>query len=357
MARLQGEGEPLGNRFAESLVQQELRARLCGEVPPRELDARAQAIFNKANCMQLYAKSARELLDEVPWLRRENTRGKEIYIRPEGHPGLILVDDIPAQTVDQLRRAGLAPAAVLETSKDNHQAWVRVDERELGPAVSTAVARELATRFEADQHSAKQRQFGRLAGFTNQKPARAIAEGPYAGLPPFVLLREASGQTAPAGPELVRVAQGRVRAQEQERAELLAREQALIREGKGYLGNVAGKEPAVDVLLMGRDHYQRISSSPRFHGDLSKLDWQVVCELTRDGYTAEHIAAALTALSPRLEERHNPADYVPRTVERAMEAVRLDAVARTLPAKEAAVKDSEPLTQEADPVGARESRV
>ena len=47
--------------------------------------------------MQLFSKSKQQILDDVPWLRRQNARGMEVYIRPEGHQGLILVDDITAK--------------------------------------------------------------------------------------------------------------------------------------------------------------------------------------------------------------------------------------------------------------------
>ena len=48
----------------------------------------------------------------------------------------------------------------------------------------------------------------------------------------------------------------------------------------------------------------------------------------------EQVILAITQLSPRLEERHNPADYVPRTVDRARESVQRDAL-RNLSAQRA----------------------
>ena len=227
-----------------------------------------------------------------------------------------------------MRRNGCTPAAVLETSKDNCQAWVRVSGKPLTAEVSTEVAKDLATRFDADQHSAKQRQFGRLAGFTNQKPSRTIAEGPYAGLQPFVLLREASGRPAPAGPELVRAAEQRVQSQERERAELAREEARQQAAGGGQAGQ--RREPARDVQVRGSEHYQRLSSNPTFSADLSRLDFAVAKDLTKDGYGREQVIQAIAQLSPRLEERHDPADYVPRTVDRARESVQRDALRASL---------------------------
>ena len=328
VARLQGSEKPLRNDFAETLVRQQQRDGRVDGLPPPELEGLAQGISNKSNCMQLFSKSKQQILDDVPWLRRQNARGMEVYIRPEGHQGLILVDDIPPSTVADMRRNGCTPAAVLETSKDNCQAWVRVSGKPLTAEVSTEVAKDLATRFDADQHSAKQRQFGRLAGFTNQKPSRTIAEGPYAGLQPFVLLREASGRPAPAGPELVRAAEQRVQSQERERAELAREEARQQAAGGGQTGQ--RREPTRDVQVRGSEHYQRLSSNPTFSADLSRLDFAVAKDLTKDGYGREQVIQAIAQLSPRLEERHDPADYVPRTVDRARESVQRDALRASL---------------------------
>src|SRR5947209_8087652 len=76
--------------------------------------------------MLLRTWSAAEVQEAVGWLRRMNARGNDIYIRPAGSVGLILVDDLTAGAVERLRDDGLAPAAVVETSPENFQAWVRV---------------------------------------------------------------------------------------------------------------------------------------------------------------------------------------------------------------------------------------
>jgi hypothetical protein len=52
-------------------------------------------------------------------------------------------------------------------------------------------SKELATRFGGDLSSADWRHFGRLAGFTNQKPERLLP----IGLAPIVRLRQSEGGT------------------------------------------------------------------------------------------------------------------------------------------------------------------
>jgi hypothetical protein len=65
---------------------------------------------------------------------------------------------------------GLEPAAVVLTSTDNDQAWVRVSASPIAEDLGTAAARELARRYGGDLAAAKWRQYGRLVGCTNRKP-------------------------------------------------------------------------------------------------------------------------------------------------------------------------------------------
>jgi hypothetical protein len=91
------------------------------------------------------------------------------------------------------------PAIVIETSPNNHQAWLNHGRIIFDHSVSTQAAKELAHRFCGDPSGADWRHFGRLAGFTNQKPERCLASG----LPPFVRLRECSGQVYSAAADFL----------------------------------------------------------------------------------------------------------------------------------------------------------
>jgi hypothetical protein len=75
-----------------------------------------------------------------------------------------------------MKAEGFAPAAVVETSPGNLQAWLKHGET-LHEAASTRAAQLLAERFGGDPGSADWRHFGRLAGFTNPKPNRRLASG------------------------------------------------------------------------------------------------------------------------------------------------------------------------------------
>jgi hypothetical protein len=78
-----------------------------------------------------------------------------------------------------MRANGHDPCVVLRTSPGHLQAWVRVSLTPLQPTVATAIAAHLATLYGADRASADWCHCGRLAGFTNQKPAR-LQPGGYA---------------------------------------------------------------------------------------------------------------------------------------------------------------------------------
>src|ERR1700674_2048421 len=131
----------------------------------------------------------KQVLKSLLWLRRENLNRGHIYVRPAGAHGLSLVDDLKADALARMKAEGFEPAAVVETSPGNFQAWLKHGEM-LDEAASTRAAKLLAARYGGDLGSADWRHFGRLAGFTNPKPNRRLASG----LQPFARLLEAGGQ-------------------------------------------------------------------------------------------------------------------------------------------------------------------
>jgi len=126
------------------------------------------------------------LLKSVPWLKHQNSAGRNIYIRPKGEHPLTLLDDLSAAALKTMKQAGCEPCVVVETSPCNFQAWLNHG-RILPKEESTAVAKHLAARFGADPSSADWRHYGRLAGFTNRKDRYRGSDGHY----PYVRLIEA----------------------------------------------------------------------------------------------------------------------------------------------------------------------
>lgn len=139
------------------------------------------------------------VLKSVPWLRAKNAEGAAIYVRPKGEHQYSLVDDLQGDAVARMRTEGFAPAIVIETSPANFQAWLNHGEV-LEKRTSTAAARALAVRFGGDPGAADWRHFGRLAGFTNRKPAHIQENGLY----PFVKVSEHSPGVYPAARDFIR---------------------------------------------------------------------------------------------------------------------------------------------------------
>src|SRR5947209_7628276 len=138
------------------------------------------------------------IIKSISWLRFENLKGRNIYIRPAGTHALSLVDDLTALTVQRMKTQGFSPAVVVETSPCNFQAWLQHGAT-LDKSLSTAVAKALAKEFDGDQGSADWRHFGRLAGFTNRKAKYRQAGWRF----PYVRLVETRGKPYQAATSFV----------------------------------------------------------------------------------------------------------------------------------------------------------
>src|SRR5579871_2064626 len=91
---------------------------------------------------------------QLSYLKHKNAKGCDIYIRPEGSSGLVLVDDLEAQAIRQMVLAGHSPSVVVETSPKNLQAWVRVAKEPVPKDVATEVGRQLASSYGGDPNAA-----------------------------------------------------------------------------------------------------------------------------------------------------------------------------------------------------------
>ena len=160
------------------------------------------------------AWTSAELEKGVGWLKRMNARGHDIAIRPAGEHGLVLVAGLTGDGVARMADAGWTPAATIETSPGRYQAWVKLSEKPVEPAVRAAGAVHLSESYGGDPPRAEGQAYGRLAGFTNQEPAVS-----HAGRPPYVLAHDCPGAVAPeAAAVLARIEQRRKQEQEQEPA-------------------------------------------------------------------------------------------------------------------------------------------
>ncbi len=277
-----------------------------------------------------------QALRAVGWLRARNAEGYNVYVRPladEGtNVGLVLVDDLSAERIGQMRRDGFGPAAVTETSPGNYQAWVRLADRPLAADLATAAARELTQRYGGDPASADYKHYGRLAGFTNRKQERARGDG----LQPFVKLHESGGRRAARANELLDVAAERLRARERQAEERRAEDARL----QARAGGPQDPARADDFSRPGQGGAlidgSRLAAEYRQHAerliaryplaDMSRLDYTVLRDLAkRHPHANTHdLSEALRQGSPNVHDRKTNDRWLDRYVEKTVTAVNLD---------------------------------
>ena len=153
-----------------------------------------------------------------------------------------------------MKQAGFSPAAIIETSPGNFQAWVKHPEQ-LTKELGTAAARKLAERFGGDPGAADWRHFGRLGGFTNRK--RKYCD-PQTGLHPFVKLVEASGAVYREAERFLADVRSAVERERREREQ-----QRRI---------IQPSQAARSTELKSIDSFR---GDPRYGGDGTRIDWRM----------------------------------------------------------------------------------
>ena len=249
------------------------------------------------------------------FLRVRNREGCDVYIQPyaaDQNSGYILIDlDHAEPTVlTRMQAHGHEPCVVLQTSPGHLQAWVHVSATPLQPAVATAIGRQLARAYGGDGASTDWRHLGRLAGFTNQKPARRTSGGaaPWvkvvysrAGLARRAdsLLRAAAGQTAPP-------AHGTLPG--------VLFDGSAAMHGSGPVAIPAEQASQIYQTWMRRWHIPRRFPQP----DWSIVDLWVARALLAQGAPPAQVQAILRLGSPQFPRSHGDSDdYLRRTVARA----------------------------------------
>ena len=172
------------------------------------------------------------------------------------------------------------------------------------PFLATAIARQLARLYGGDLASADWHHFGRLAGFTNQKPACRTVSGfaPWvkivharAGLAPQAsALRESAQKSSPARPE----------ASPPESPDLHPRPPAIA---------------AADAEVLYRNCVRPWRITQRFPcPDWSIVDLWVVRHLLALGLPHPQVEDVVRFGSPQFPRQHgNPDQYLRRTFARA----------------------------------------
>lgn len=246
----------------------------------------------------------------VRFLRLRNREGHDVFFHPfagDHNAGYIFLDLDQAddQILQAMRAHGHEPSVVLRTSPGHLQAWVRVSLTPLVPPLATAVARLLADLYHADRASADWRHCGRLAGFTNQKPARRLPSGSA----PWVRLLYAH-------PGLATQAAALLHAPPQP----FPPAAASLRCPPLRASLDASLPPAAARAIYSRWLY-RLRIPQRFSApDWSRVDLCIAQRLLRCRIPTHQVRAVLRFGSPGFPRQHSdPEDYLRRTLARAAE--------------------------------------
>lgn len=266
------------------------------------------------------------VLHRLSWLRAENLRGKNIYIKPAAvDTDLVLVDDIEYGAIDQLIADGLRPAAVAETSPKNFQAWIRVG-IPLDDCIRRAVARVLARGYNGDFGAVSKSQPGRLAGFTNRKEKYFDYS---TGKRPWVRLMHWSGYVISEKARSGLITRGRDEIVESAEVERVDISDFAIDPGLPTAAQI--KRPAraafQGAMRKALNDAKRAGVDP----DLHRCDWKVVQELAKKGYSPAEVMDAMLSESPDLLVRKGGETAAQGYVRRTMLKIRFASPFKTGP--------------------------
>lgn len=258
------------------------------------------------------------VIKSIPFFKAENAKKSAVFIRPskpqEGlHDGLIMLDDLPLGTVEKMRVEGFVPAALVETSPQNFQVWLRLSVEPIPRSLALRATQALGKRYDSDPGAANAGQYGRLAGFRNHKPEHCDDSG----FGPYVLCHAAPGKVAAA-------AQGFL-------ADLERGGPAVAPPATLVVGHQEGEGRGLSLAL---ETYERKSESieNRFSADLdiSRLDWMVTLDMLREGFSQDEIYEAMQQVSPALRARKigHIENYINRTIRGAAAKLAADAATK-----------------------------
>ncbi len=309
-------GTPAGDRTARNVAAQIEAWRKIGvdrfevqAIPPKGSEL-------KPGRIHLWTADQVQQAKNLAYLRAQNAQGRDIYVRPAPiaagmKAATAFMDDMNAATVKKAQDDGIRFLNLIESSSGNFHGWALLSKEPITEAELTAAGRELALRYGTDPAAIDHRRFGRLSGFTNRKPSRAI---PGKGQP-FALMRSSSDEVSPLGSEILAII--RAHATEAERhAKAKRREMQERQRVQAFSGDRGKMKSAAQAFQEARSHYK----GPH-QGNASAEDFFAAMALLGAGYSGDQVKAALLETRPDLADKHDVEDYLRRTVEGAQERV------------------------------------
>lgn len=234
--------------------------------------------------------------DHFGFFQHKNLVGCDIYIQPNPNidHALVVLDDLMYSSIEELKADGIEPCAIVESSPNNWQAWIRLSDKPLDKKVRLEISRKLTIKYEADSQTSGSARLGRICGFRQLKEEHlnAVAKSPY------VKLTETRAGVCSAGPTLVKEVQDALIADER-----IARIKA----------SVPAHQSSQNGNLFFRAQAKKILAQFGNKTDLSRLDFMCAKNMAYQGFADSLIACALQDESPDIEARHGY-DYINRTI-------------------------------------------
>lgn len=262
--------------------------------------------------------NADEVSNLIPRLSRENARGYDIYITPISKKfHYILIDDM--KTADAAKNAGYSAALLQTSSENNYQAVVKVlkqhskDEQSLANKIVMQINNEIGD----PKLSGVVRPF-RMSGFSNKKPGKKDF---------FTRVLHAADRVCSKVTDMLDA----LRAAAKKQLELVEQEKKVAAAANAQRDQTEAMQQRISALKKpgattydnaAKKAYTDVLNQVKAAGwtlDMSKVDFRVAQILLQQHMSSENVQRMLKEHSPGLHSRHtNEADYVERTVNRAM---------------------------------------
>lgn len=309
------------DRYHKDILQQ-LKGFRVNELEIRVIDNNSDINARKKVVPRTYKVEDFSKSGTIKYLRFLNLNGQDIYIRP-AHPeksGLVLVDDLNIWQISALEALGLKPAVVVETSDQNYQCWLRINDDGFGRDEHAAITRLIHEKIGGDPASTDQEHFGRLATFTNRKPGRILSDGTH----PHVNLKTYAGDKAPAGEDLLQFARDVV-AQERLVAHEASQAKSIERVAANEMKLPERAPGAVIPAGWLTAAWERIEhrASPGVATNASEIDFRCAIELRNQNVSVSEAIRLFDELPIRIRKGDNAENYALRTVTRAYALVDL----------------------------------
>jgi len=234
-----------------------------------------------------------------------NARGYNVFFSPclSSSGGVyVLLDDIKKPEVNKLFTDGFEPFYFLETSPDNYQAILKLQDSPIDRDILTFISKQLAKLYYADPNSSDIGHFFRLAGFTNRKLKYRNEKGLF----PFVKLYPCILKSCTKGKDYV------------ERI-LTGINNGLIELPLKHTDTTPLETGERQTLETGCYTYIKKIYQTGSKDDLSRLDFKAAKYAILKGFKVNDIANAIKLFSPNISERKagHLDDYIARTVKNA----------------------------------------